>query len=155
MSTSPSAPGRMFPVLIVAALVVVIGGAFLFELLSFDPRTIPADNVSSEEDARALTALPTGDPANGDRLIESLGCFACHRIGAENGIAPSFVGIADRADERKPNMSATAYLYESILHPTAYVVDGFNPAMPQNYPEILSDQDLADLIAYLLTPDAR
>jgi hypothetical protein len=33
-------------------------------------------------------------------------------------------------------------------------VEGFSPAMPQNYPDLLTGRDLGDIIAYLLSPDA-
>jgi cytochrome c551/c552 len=143
------------PVLVSVLLLVVLGGAFVFELLSFDPRASQEQAAAADYEARAAALLPLGDPARGDSLIETQGCYACHRVGAVNGIAPSFEGIADRAGERKSGMSAPAYLYESIMYPTAYIVDGFSPAMPQNYPAVLSDQDMADLLAYLTSPDAR
>jgi mono/diheme cytochrome c family protein len=65
------------------------------------------------------------------------------------------VGIAERAAARRPPLAAAAYIYESITHPTAYIVEGFSGAMPQNYPERLSERELGDIIAYLLTPDAH
>jgi hypothetical protein len=65
------------------------------------------------------------------------------------------VGIAARAATRRPPLSAAEYVYESITTPTAYVVEGFQPAMPPNYPERLTDQELGDIIAYLLSGDAE
>jgi cytochrome c oxidase subunit 2 len=155
MNKPSAARIRSLPVIIVAALLVLIGGAFLFELLSFDPRTIQDRPTAEDLQERAAALLSSGDPASGDQLIERLGCYACHRIGAENGIAPSFVGLAERAASAKPGLSAEAYILESILYPLVHVVEGFNAAMPQNYPETLSDQDLADLLAYLTSPGAQ
>ena len=42
-----------------------------------------------------------------------------------------------------------AYLAESIVNPSAYVVPDFPDAMPKNFGERLDAQSLADLIAYL------
>ncbi len=98
--------------------------------------------------------LAQADPTNGDALLTQFACVACHRAGAANGIAPAFAGIAARAAERRPPLTAAAYLYESITHPQAYVVEGFAGAMPQDFALRLSDQQLGDIIAYLLTPDA-
>ena len=57
--------------------------------------------------------------------------------------------IAERAGERKPPLSADEYMAESILDPGAFVVEGFDPLMPSIVG--LTDQDVADLIAYLKT----
>ncbi|HEY63384.1 MAG TPA: cytochrome C, partial [Caldilineae bacterium] len=46
--------------------------------------------------------------------------------------------------------SAEDYIRESILSPKAFVVEGFQPLMPQNYGEQLSQQELDDLVAFLL-----
>ena len=44
------------------------------------------------------------------------------------------------------------YRYESIVNPGAYVVQGFQSGiMPQDFGETLGEQDLADLVAYLMT----
>jgi hypothetical protein len=49
-------------------------------------------------------------------------------------------------------MTAEEYLYQSITDPDAYVVEGF-PAgqMVPNLAEILTEEQIADLIAFLLT----
>ena len=49
-------------------------------------------------------------------------------------------------------MSAEEYLRQSILDPNAYIVEGFEPDMaPPNFAEILSDEQVDDLIAFLMT----
>ena len=98
--------------------------------------------------------MQDADPTNGASLIEQYECVACHRI-AVNNIAPKFVDIAERAATRRPPLTAAAYIYESIVHPAAFVVDGYNTVMPQNFRDRLSDRELGDIIAYLLTPDAH
>jgi cytochrome c551/c552 len=99
--------------------------------------------------------LKEADPAQGAKLVEQYQCVNCHRLGAVNKIAPAFVGIAERAAQRRPALTAAAYIYESITQPIAFVVAGFNPAMPQDYPQRLSAGELGAIIAYLLTPDAH
>jgi cytochrome c1 len=70
-------------------------------------------------------------------------------------VGPTFPGdppLAARAATRKSGYSAELYLYESIVEPNAYIVPGFQKdIMPGNADETLTDQDLADLIAYLMT----
>jgi len=48
-------------------------------------------------------------------------------------------------------MSAADYLHQSIVEPDAFVVDGFTNIMPATFGETMSDQEISDLIAYLLT----
>lgn len=123
------------------------------------------ETVQGDVPAETLTAttylslveplLAQADPANGGALLAQFDCAACHRAGAANGIAPAFTGIAARAAGRRPPLAAPAYLYESIAHPQAYVVEGYVGAMPQDFAVRLSERQLGDIIAYLLTPDAH
>lgn len=147
------------PVYVALILLVTFAVIFIIEFISASEnpaRSEPATNLSVDTYVSTVTPLLVeADPQNGEALLISYDCVACHRAGAENGIAPAFVGIAERAATRRPPLTAAAYIYESIIHPTAYIVDGFSGAMPQNYPERLSERELGDIIAYLLTSDAH
>lgn len=92
----------------------------------------------------------SGDPANGAALFASLGCSGCHAVDSDTVIVgPSLMGIAEEAAEDAPDMSAAEFLHQSLVDPNAYVAEGFNPIMPAY--DTLSESDLADLVAYLLT----
>jgi len=100
-----------------------------------------------------------GDLERGKVLFQQGGgsgapaCSSCHST--EPGkiiVGPSLAGVASRAGERKPGITAEEYLRESILDPNAYVVDGFaRGVMYQRFGEILSEKDINSLVAYLLT----
>jgi len=106
--------------------------------------------------------LPEGDPAAGEALATTLGCVACH-IAAPTG--PAWLakdgepGVGSHAATRitQPDYTGKAttpeqYLFESIVNPNIFVVSGFaSGVMPQSYANSLTDQDMANLIAYLLT----
>jgi mono/diheme cytochrome c family protein len=106
--------------------------------------------------------LPEGDAAAGEALTVSLGCTACHITTATG---PAWLptaeqpGIGERAAQviNLPDYTGEAttpeqYLFEAIVNPNAYLVPGFAAGlMPQNYGATLTDQNMADLIAYLLT----
>ena len=65
-------------------------------------------------------------------------------------VGPSLAGIATRAVERVPGMSAEDYLRQSILDPSTFVVEGFPDAMARNLGEVLSSQQVSEIIAFLL-----
>jgi mono/diheme cytochrome c family protein len=72
------------------------------------------------------------------------GCITCHSLTPDEVIVgPSMAGIAGRGE---------AYIRESILDPDAQLVDGF-PAgtMPQVWGDELSEEQLNQIVAYLLT----
>ncbi len=96
--------------------------------------------------------LPAGSPARGKAVFNGPGtCNACHSIVKDQKlVGPSLSGVWAAAATRKPGMSAKDYVRESIVNPSAFVVDGY-PAgvMPAAFGESLSKQQLADLLAYL------
>ncbi len=102
----------------------------------------------------AFDALPAGDAAAGQQVYQGAGgCTACHSLDANvTGVGPSFAGLSQRAASRQPGYSVEAYLYESITNPNAYVVEGFQGGiMPQTFKDVLSPQQIADVIAFLKT----
>lgn len=106
--------------------------------------------------------LPEGNAQSGEALATTLGCTACHIL-APTGPAWKATaeqpGIGERAAARiaDPGYTGQAkspeqYLFESVVASNAYVVSGFNEGvMPATYSSQLSEQNLADLIAYMLT----
>jgi mono/diheme cytochrome c family protein len=109
------------------------------------------DAILSTIEADAIV----GDAANGESLYEGVtyGCSGCHLNGAA---APNTVGTWSRVQDERLTLPQFAdyteaqYLIESIVRPDDYVVDGYNSgAMPVNFGERLSAQELADIVAYL------
>jgi cytochrome c551/c552 len=139
-----------WPVYFSIGLLILFVSLFVVAMLAFNPN---ADAEATDEPDLAIhvdTLLQGADAERGEGLIVTYGCAACHIDGAERGVAPSFAGVGERAETRKPPLTAAQYIYESITHPAAYVVEDFAPAMPQNYAQTLSEQELGDIIAYLL-----
>ncbi len=85
-------------------------------------------------------------------LGHNSGCRVCHSlVPGKVVVGPSLDGVATRAADRVPGMSAKEYLRQSIVDPSAYVVEGFPDAMLKNFDELLTDQEIDDLVAFLLT----
>jgi nitric oxide reductase subunit C len=114
-----------------------------------------------------LPAQP-GDASRGQALFQqpligtnnAPGCANCHSL--TPGVVlvgPSLAGIGSRAttiiaraDYTGHAKSAVDYVREAILQPNAYVAPGFQPdVMRKTYATDLSAQELADLVAFLVT----
>jgi len=107
--------------------------------------------------------LPTGDAAAGKDGYDAQGCSGCHGTPETSadihlGVGPHLGDIAVVAADRVPGMSAEQYLYESILDPNKFVVEEcplgpcIDPSqMRVDYPMALSEEAMADLIAYYMT----
>jgi cytochrome c2 len=88
----------------------------------------------------------------GEEIYHTKGtCEICHRIGQKGTRAPDLAGVGQRAAQRKPGMTAKAYLLESLIKPQAYVVEGYPPIMPEvdRPPIALNRSEVWALIAFL------
>ncbi|MFN8373901.1 MAG: cytochrome c [Anaerolineae bacterium] len=155
MTPQPNKRASSWAVYVTLFVVAALSLIFLFEFVNVsESEMAPQPTSGTTLDMSQLDdLLATADPANGEALLTSYGCVVCHR--SPTNIAPSYVGLAERAADRQPPLTAAQYVYESIMQPTAYVVEGYQPAMPPNYPDRLSQQEIGDIIAYLLSPDAH
>jgi len=130
------------------------------------PTTEPPTATPTEEPTEAPSdpiarLIASRDPADGEVLFNQMyaetgfACATCHHVDVdENLIGPTMLNIADTAATRVEGQSAERYLYNSIVHPNDYIVDGFvEGVMPANWSEVLSDPEIYDIVAYLLTLD--
>jgi mono/diheme cytochrome c family protein len=88
----------------------------------------------------------------GEEIFKTKGtCEICHRIGQKGTRAPDLAGIGARAAKTKPGMNAKAYILESLLQPTAFVVEGYPPIMPavDKPPIALNRSEVWALTAFL------
>lgn len=112
------------------ALVVVLGAC-------------AADSADADVD------LPPAALAGRD-VARSKGCAACHGSNGQGGVGPPFVGLfgAERPirDADVPVVADRDYLVESILEPSAKIVEGYNLPMPRVE---LTDDEIDDLVAYI------
>lgn len=104
--------------------------------------------VAGRDDLRALAGLEkevvleAGNVERGAVYFTKYACAGCHSINEEKLVGPSLKGLARRADE--------AVMKQSILEPNAVITEGFPAAMP-SFAGVLTEQELADLLAYLGT----
>lgn len=107
------------------------------------------ESAVPEEITLGADATPEQLVAAGEQVYGgSGGCTACHGLGTR---APDLIGvIGSVCAERVPDQSCKEYLHESLVNPTAYVVDGFQPIMP-DMSRTLSSAEIWSLVAYLET----
>lgn len=96
-----------------------------------------------------------GDPlAYGRQLFVIYGCNACHVLtdaGAAGVLGPSLNGIGSRAETTVAGQSAEVYIRKAIVQPNEYLVPNYQPIMPQDYGQRMSEAELNALITYLLS----
>ena len=103
-----------------------------------------------------------GDPKRGKELYLNLGCGSCHTYsaaGSKRNVGPNLDEVAKKYD--------AAFIRESIVNPDAFIEKGeagsiggtrrYSARMPaygpdEDYPQELSEQELADLVAFLTQP---
>jgi cytochrome c oxidase subunit II len=86
----------------------------------------------------------------GQQLFNQLGCATCH-TDTPQGRGPVLKGVFGHAVKLADGSSVVAdenYLRESILVPTAKMVEGFPPLMPV-YQGMVTEEQLLQLIAYI------
>ena len=96
----------------------------------------------------AEIALPPA-AAEGRDLYRSKGCAACHGSDADGGVAPPLAGLFGSEVSLQSGEQVIAdrdYLVESILDPSAELVDGYNLPMPATN---LSDDEIDAIVAYI------
>jgi mono/diheme cytochrome c family protein len=116
----------------------------------------PSEDSPATPNQDTLTA--SADAANGKQLFNmfqpaaGIACATCHRVDSEQRlVGPGLLNVGRRAESRVQGLSAVAYLRQSIVSPSAYVVLGYTDLMPKNWGQVFSDKQIDDLIAYLLT----
>ncbi len=105
------------------------------------------------------TSAPSGgggNAADGQTVFNQVAsppCSSCHSL--EPGVTlvgPSLAGIGSQAGSIEQGKSAEQFLHEAIVDPNAYIPEGFSAnIMPTNYGTQLTEQQINDLVAYLLT----
>ncbi len=142
-------------------LLVVVGNTAASNQTTPTPAGTTVAALTEEPTAEATEAALVGDPVRGDDIFRhgldgAPPCITCHSPvvagrGTMFAIGPGLKGISERGATRVEGFTAPEYIEDSIRHPAHYVVSGYNPIMPTIFGEQYSDQDVADLAAFLMT----
>jgi cytochrome c oxidase subunit 2 len=109
-------------------------------------------------DTTQVAAVNIDSPvATGKRIMENIGCFACHTIDGTKLVGPSYKGIWGEEQtvitgkETRQIIVDEEYIKRSIYDPNADIVEGYKKGFMLSYQGQLSEDDIANIIEYLKT----
>lgn len=109
--------------------------------------------VAEKQGGAVATPGAGGLAARGEELSTSLGCVGCHSIDGTVRVAPTWKALYGRETPLADGTTVTAdeaYLHESIVDPSAKIVEGFSDIMPKTY-DTLPEEDVNGLVEYIKT----
>jgi nitric oxide reductase subunit C len=126
---------------------------------------VPAGQPTAQPAPPGTTVAPENAMALGERLFHTVtpACATCHSVAqGVTMVGPSLAGVSARAatviaspDYKGQAKDAAAYIRESIVEPSAYVVPGPSFSangvsfMPNTYGQSLKAEQVDQLVAYL------
>jgi cytochrome c oxidase subunit II len=98
------------------------------------------------------SAANTADPVERGQKLAEIQCKACHSFDGTQSIGPTWKGMSGHNVTLADGTTVAvddAYLKESILQPAAKIAKGYQNIMPATFKDNLSDQQVADLVAFM------
>lgn len=132
-------------------LAVILGTVTIYTVLA---SAIPQIESEAPQELELGADFSTEElVAAGEELYQgSGGCVACHGLGTR---APDLLSdeggggqIGARCGTREPDKDCKTYLHESLVQPMEYIVEGFEPIMP-DMSRTLSPTQIWALVAYM------
>ena len=113
--------------------------------------------VLSTADFEAWIAAQTGtvseDPVvRGELVAQQFGCTACHSSDGSELVGPTWMGIygsTEMLDDGSSILVDSNYLIQSIREPGFQIVSGYQNIMPENIGADMTDEQIADVIAFI------
>ena len=109
-------------------------------------------------DTTQVAAVDIESPtATGKRIMQNIGCFACHTLDGTRLVGPSFKGIWDTqrtvvtGRETHQVLVDEEYIKSSIYDPNADLVEGYSKGLMLSYEGQLSEDDITNIVEYLKT----
>ena len=113
--------------------------------------------ITDTTQVAASAAAMASPGATGKKIMQNIGCFACHTIDGTKLVGPSFKGIWGEEQtvvtgkETRKVIVDEEYIKSSIYDPNADVVEGYMKGLMVSYQGQLSEDDIANIIEYLKT----
>jgi cytochrome c oxidase subunit 2 len=90
--------------------------------------------------------------AAGERLFNDLACVTCHKAdsGARGPALDGLFGKEVKLANGNVAVADESYLRESIVQPSAKIVQGYQPIMP-TFQGLVTEEQIVQLVAYIQT----
>jgi mono/diheme cytochrome c family protein len=118
---------------VIAALALPLASALLIGAATLEAQRGQGAAPPSAPAAPNAQAAPSGNADNGKKIYSSYGCYQCHGYAAQGGAGARLA----------PRPIAFATFSRYVRRPTGQ--------MPPYTAKVVSDQELADMYAFLLT----
>lgn len=108
---------------------------------------------ATEQQSLALAAAQTPE-GRGQQLVKINACLGCHSIDGSSNVGPTWFGLFGSQVTLSDGTTVTAdeaFIAESILNPQATIVAGFENQLMPNVYSTFTEEDLANIIAYIKT----
>ncbi|HEY3069063.1 MAG TPA: cytochrome c [Gaiellaceae bacterium] len=152
----PGFPGRNLRLFVVVAVLLIVGMLTAVEVFGESHHFAAAGESAPAETGAGTTPTttgggggPSGNPAAGKQIFTTTAqpaCETCHTLaeaGATGTVGPNLDDVLKGKD--------AAFIHESIVDPNAQIASGYQAGiMPQTFGQQLNDQQLADLVAFLV-----
>lgn len=109
------------------------------------------------EDAAAVEPGVARDP---ETLFTAMACAGCHNLQEEQSqtnrgpVGPHMGNLAEIAGNRVSGQTAEEYVYNSIVEPNAFVVEGYTAGiMPATFVDSMTEEEIRALVDWLLDPN--
>jgi len=121
-------------------------------------RVIKADAFSGWlTDTTRVAAAVESPTAGGKRIMQNIGCFACHTLDGRKLVGPTFKGLYNKKEvvetsgKEREITADDAYIMNSIYNPGDDIVKGFGKGLMVSYRGQLTDSDIKLIIEFLKT----
>ena len=138
--------------------VFVVNGVLILAFFLVGRYSIPQLPLDPPKDLVLAADAPAEDfiKAGQDIFYGNKGnCATCHEIGKKGERCPDLAGVGARAETRIKEehykgkaTNGAEYIVESVMDPTAYVVEGYQPVMPPVGRQ-LNDLELVAVVSFL------
>jgi ubiquinol-cytochrome c reductase cytochrome c subunit len=119
---------------VIAALALLLASSLLTAAATLEAQQNPGAAPTTDTPAApAAQTAPKGDVENGKKIYTTYGCYQCHGYAAHGGPGPRLA----------PRPMAFAAFARYTRRPTGQ--------MPPYTAKVVSDQEVADIYAFLLT----
>ena len=118
--------------------------------------TVGSTSTSTPTTTTSGTTTSSGGAVAAGKLVfNSSSCGGCHTFtasGSAFGTAGPNLDTAPATDAAADgNMALDAFIRESIVDPSAYIVDGYSDIMTKGFGKSLTSKQIDDLVAFILS----